>query len=213
MTEWTRHFGCEITAQDGECVVRLTGELDAAAAPLIEGVLRMLAAAGDRLAVDLHAVTFMDSAAAAALLGAEPAPVLLRPSTVAQRLLEGRAAAIGEQPPHVAGERHAVVATDRDGRVTDFNDAATDLFGWQCWEALGRPVAIVGVCPSDEALANEISLAVARGEIWRGEFDVPHRTGSALRVHVRETGLRNGGLLRLCAPAVTRGGARSPQPT
>ncbi|HET8535964.1 MAG TPA: PAS domain S-box protein [Solirubrobacteraceae bacterium] len=217
MTEWTRHYGCEITSHDRLWVVALNGELDGAAVPLIDAVLRAVQPGADQIAIDLHAVTFIDSAAVGALA---QGPVLLRPSAVAQRLLErcGAAGNIGTVAVPVApAQRHALVATDRDGRITDFNEAASELFGWQTWEALGRPVATVGICPSDEALADQISLAVARGETWDGEFDVLHRSGGAVRARVRELMLhdgagRNAGLLRLCVAAPSVAGERLPQP-
>jgi PAS domain S-box-containing protein len=218
MADWARNYGCEITSHERLWVVALNGEADVAAVPLIAAVLRILRPIADPLAVDLHAVTFIDSTMVSALAEPEPAPALLRPSGVARETLArcGAADQVGTVQVPVAGaQRHALVATDREGRVRDWNEAAVGLFGWQPWEALGRPIAAVGVCPTDEALANEISLAVRRGEAWDGEFDVLHRGGHMVHTRVREILLRDvagrdAGLLRLCAPSFA--GERLPQP-
>lgn len=220
MTGWERSYGCEVASQGRLWTVSLKGEVDAAAVPLIDGILRLVAPAADRVAVDLHAVTFLDSAAIAALVRAGGGPALVRPSVIARRALEEHGAVADADPPPIGAQRHAVVATDGDGRITDWNEAAAAFFGWQPWEALGRSIAIVGVCPTDEALAHEISLVIGRGEAWDGEFDVLHRSGGTVRAHVREVLLRGGagrpaGVLRLCSavPSPSFADARSPQLT
>ena len=134
-------------------------------------------------------------------------------SGVARRALEQgglqNLVALGD-PPAIdppGAQRHALVATDSQNRVTDFNGAAESLFGWVAWEAVGRPITTVGVCPQDEALAGEITRTVQRDEIWDGQFDVVHRNGSMLCVRARERLIRDPagkaiGMLRLLSPAV-----------
>jgi anti-anti-sigma factor len=211
VSDWTRRYGCEVASQDRTWLISVMGEIDLAAVPRIEAVLHLVEPVSDMVVLDLHAVSFMDSHAVglvgrafdrAAELGHKL--TLTRLSGVARRALEQ-----GDEPAIDASgmQRHALVATDIQSRVTDFNGAAEDLFGWAAWEAVRRPITTVAICPQDEALAAEITLTVQRNEIWDGQFDVVCRNGSTLCVRVREKLIHDPagraiGMLRLLAPAV-----------
>jgi anti-anti-sigma factor len=212
VSDWIRRYGCEVQQWDRRWTLALTGEIDLAAVARFEAVLRLVEPLSDALALDLNAVTFMDSAGAGFLVRAvdrareaRRAIALVRPSGVARRMLEDHGLYVGDAMANGDGPRpHALVATDLQGRVTDWNGAAQALFGWQSWEAVGRPIATVAVCPQDEAVAREITNTVNRNEIWDGQFDVVHRDGRALAMRVRETLIRDQagrsiGLLRLAA--------------
>jgi PAS domain S-box-containing protein len=69
----------------------------------------------------------------------------------------------------LANVNDAIIATDEQGIITDWNPAAEELLGWSAAEALGQPMAdltrpeFVGV---DQAEASSVLAATGR---WRGE--------------------------------------------
>jgi len=87
------------------------------------------------------------------------------------------------------GVRQAAIATDAAGRITDWNDAATALYGWPAAEVIGRN--IVDVTPAeisrDEAAA--IMKRLAAGEVWSGEFRVRSRGGESFLASVTDVPL------------------------
>ena len=63
-------FGLRQEAAGNWTVLQVTGEIDAATAPLLrEGLLETIASGGRRLVLDLSAVAFMDSTALGVLVG------------------------------------------------------------------------------------------------------------------------------------------------
>ena len=164
VSDWTRRYGCEVASQDRTWLVAVMGEIDLAAVPRIEAVLRLVEPVSDVVVLDLHAVSFMDSTAVGLVVRAAGRAAGLghklrftHLSGVARRALEQgglqNLIALGD-PPAIdppGTQRHALVATDTQNRVTDFNRAAEDLYRCAAWEALGR--AIATVCPRDESLA------------------------------------------------------------
>jgi anti-anti-sigma factor len=221
VSDWTRRYGCEVASQDRTWLVAVMGEIDLAAVPRIEAVLHLIEPLSDVVVLDLHAVSFMDSDAVGLLMRAADRAAergyeltVARPSGVARQALEQCGlqdrVALGDQPAISAGngmQRHALIATDTQNRLTDWNGAAEDLYGWAAWEAVGRLITTVAVCPQDEALAGEISRTVQRNEIWDGQFDVMRRNGSTFLARVREGLIRDPagraiGLLRLSVPGV-----------
>ncbi len=82
------------TAQDGVATVTIRGELDVAAVPLLSEYLAQVLRRRPRLMIfDLSGVSFMDCAAAAAIIKAgsalpgSPRPVLCHPRPLVRRLL------------------------------------------------------------------------------------------------------------------------------
>jgi PAS domain S-box-containing protein len=106
----------------------------------------------------------------------------------------------------------AVIATDLSGRVTYWNRAAEDLYGWTAEEALGHDV--LSLTPSEDQAeqAAEIMSALGRGEAWSGRFTVRRKDGSRFSALVTdapvhdETGMLVGvvgvsaDLAPVCAP-------------
>lgn len=79
-----------------------------------------------------------------------------------------------------------VIATDVNGLVTYWNDAACDLFGFSADEALGRPITEVTVPDASQEQAAAIMEALSRGESWTGEFCVQHRDGTRFPARVTD---------------------------
>ena len=92
---------------------------------------------------------------------------------------------------------YAIVTTDREGRVTSWNEGARRLMGWSEAEMLGRPIDLI-FTPEDRAAgrpAAEMAEALATGR------------GNDERWHLRRTGERFWGDGELVALADEAGGA------
>jgi diguanylate cyclase (GGDEF)-like protein/PAS domain S-box-containing protein len=75
----------------------------------------------------------------------------------------------------------AIIALDREGRVTLWNPAAEKVFGWNASEVLGRPNPIVPAEQWDEFLA--LKERVLRGESFTGaEVTRQRKNGSSLEI-------------------------------
>jgi PAS domain S-box-containing protein len=86
----------------------------------------------------------------------------------------------------LAAVGNAIIATDLDGRVTYWNKAAEDLYGWSGDEALGSSVLKLTTARQTHRQAQEIIEYLARGEIWSGEFLVARKDGSTFLAHVSD---------------------------
>ncbi len=76
----------------------------------------------------------------------------------------------------------SVMAVDRSGFVTYWNDAAAVMLGWTAEEVLGCPFDELDVFDAD-ADVRAIMKFVARGENWTGEHWVNHREGHRVPVY------------------------------
>jgi PAS domain S-box-containing protein len=79
----------------------------------------------------------------------------------------------------------AVIATDRRGMVTHWNDAAERMYGWSAAEALGRPIGELTGEGLEREFAAEIMATVRKTGRWEGERAVSHRDGSKIPAFVR----------------------------
>ena len=78
----------------------------------------------------------------------------------------------------------AVFATDRDGTINFWNDAATQLVGWTAAEATGLDLrALAHPDLSDDERA-QILETLADGARWSDEITIRHRSGTAIPVMV-----------------------------
>jgi PAS domain S-box-containing protein len=86
----------------------------------------------------------------------------------------------------------AIVATDLDGRVRQWNAAAERMFGWREHEVVGRPLPIFAGADESTVLAR---MERARsGEVSNGcEARALRRDGSAIDASLSLAPLRNGG--------------------
>lgn len=85
----------------------------------------------------------------------------------------------------------AVIATDADGSIIYWNDAAEGLYGWAEEEVVGRN--IVEITPSDlsREAAGEIMSRLLEGRSWSGDFEVRTKSGETLKVNVSDVPVRS----------------------
>ncbi len=71
----------------------------------------------------------------------------------------------------------AVVVTDLEGNIADWNVGAERLYGWSREEAVGQPVSILHVKDEPDRTA-EVLGAVEKDGKWAGEIKMLHRDGT-----------------------------------
>jgi len=72
----------------------------------------------------------------------------------------------------------AVIATDIEGRVTYWNQATEELYGWSASEAIGNN--ILSLTPTEQTQEQAIGIMeqLGKGRHWSGEFRVRRKDGS-----------------------------------
>ena len=101
-------------------------------------------------------------------------------STVASDLREQERAAerIRFQAALLNAVGQAVIATDLEGRVTYWNRAAEQIYGWDQDEAMGRRIQeLTGAARGGER-SEEVMEELRRGQPWTGEFRVRDKDGN-----------------------------------
>jgi PAS domain S-box-containing protein len=88
-----------------------------------------------------------------------------------------------------AGE--AVLATEPDGTLVYWNEAAEELYGWSEEEVLGRNVLDVTPALGSEERVTEIMERLKAGDSWSGEFSVQRRDGTVFHALVTNTPVRD----------------------
>lgn len=78
----------------------------------------------------------------------------------------------------------AVIATDINGVIKYANRFASELFGWNPQEMLGRNIRDLVVPESGMEMAADVIAKLKRGESWSGEFIVRHRDGRLFTIYV-----------------------------
>ncbi len=91
-----------------------------------------------------------------------------RKAQAAQRFQAQLLGAVGE----------AVIATDLDGTVRYWNEAAEQLYGWSANEVLGRPITDVTFPTDMTGDADEVMAAVTADKTLSGQFSVQRRDGT-----------------------------------
>lgn len=81
---------------------------------------------------------------------------------------------------------HAAIATTLDGTVVYWNRCASDLYGWQASEAIGKNIMEITVAEGLETSADAIMSALREGQSWQGEFVVHRRDGSRFTAMVAD---------------------------
>ena len=87
----------------------------------------------------------------------------------------------------VAAEGKAVIATDVNGRILYWNDAAEELYGWTSAEVLG--LNVVDVTPSllSQPEAAQVMKVLRSAESWTGSFKVRDKEGRMFAVQVTDS--------------------------
>ena len=71
----------------------------------------------------------------------------------------------------------AVVVTDLQGNITDWNKGSEALYGYTKEEAIGQPVNILHVPEDTDHITSEVISAVEKFGKWTGEIRMLHKNG------------------------------------
>ena len=103
---------------------------------------------------------------------------------------------------------HAVIATDMQGTVLFWNDAAEQLYGWSAADAVGLDITEVTVPEVSQQAAAEIMAALRDGRSWSGGFPVRRRGGEVMHALVTDSGVyRDGELIGIVGASLNLGDA------
>lgn len=86
---------------------------------------------------------------------------------------------------------HAVIATDLDGTIFMWNEAAEQLYGWTAAEAIGRPIEDLVIPNRMRERASEIMAQLQAGRPWSGVFMVHRKDNSTFPALVTDSALRD----------------------
>jgi PAS domain S-box-containing protein len=81
----------------------------------------------------------------------------------------------------------AVMATDWQGKVIYWNNAAEKIYGWSPSEAIGQNIMDLTPAQQTKEQAIEIMKTLSAGKTWAGEFDVKRKDGSSFPAFVTDT--------------------------
>ena len=71
----------------------------------------------------------------------------------------------------------AVVVTDVQGIITDWNKGSENLYGYSKKEVIGKPVSILHVPEDVEHITSEVIASVEKHGKWSGEVRMLHKDG------------------------------------
>ena len=121
--------------------------------------------------------------------GGGPCRVVLLHERIAEPRLVARQLRL--QAHLLASVEQAVIATDLCGNIIFWNPFAERMYGWSSSEVVGRNIIDITPAQTTRAQAEQIMARLNRGESWSGEFEVRHRTGRSMPIHVTDSPLRN----------------------
>jgi PAS domain S-box-containing protein len=81
----------------------------------------------------------------------------------------------------------AIIATDMNGNIIYWNDAAEQLYGWSEAEVLGRNIVDVTPAETTREQAVKVMDKLIAGESWSGEFGAKRRDGTPFSAIVTNT--------------------------
>ncbi|CAI5493654.1 unnamed protein product [Closterium sp. Naga37s-1] len=83
----------------------------------------------------------------------------------------------------------SIIVTDLEGHITYWNRAATEIYGWEPEEVLGRLVFEVLALPAEDMgeCGIQIFAALSRGDKWSGEWSVRTKAGDVIEIMVVDT--------------------------
>ncbi|MEW6050620.1 MAG: PAS domain S-box protein [Candidatus Zixiibacteriota bacterium] len=125
-------------------------------------------------------------AVAAATLGSLilPANPANRPSATSLTRNSGSDRAASRQSALLSAIPQAVIAVDKIGVVTFWNEGAEEMYGWTSEEAVGRYVSDLLFAGQDEGLQTEIRETLAHGGTFQKEFTVSDRNGRLVPIEL-----------------------------
>ncbi len=105
----------------------------------------------------------------------------------------------------------AIIATDLDGVVLYWNQAAQELYGWSAAEATGRNITTLTVPEVAQDVAADIIAALRDGVPWSGGFPVRRKDGRRFPALVTDAGIyRRGQLVGIVGVSTNLGTALRP---
>ncbi|CAI5516249.1 unnamed protein product [Closterium sp. Naga37s-1] len=80
----------------------------------------------------------------------------------------------------------SIIVTDLEGHITYWNRAATEIYGWEPEEVLGRLVFEVLALPAEDMseCGVQIFAALSHGDKWSGEWSVRTKAGNIIEIMV-----------------------------
>lgn len=85
----------------------------------------------------------------------------------------------------------AVIATDQEGKVTFWNRAAEQMYGWSSAETLGVPIIEITPTVDSKAESDAILARLQQGHGWSGELRLRRRDGTVFPALVTDTPIDN----------------------
>lgn len=76
----------------------------------------------------------------------------------------------------------AIIATDLDFRITSWNAAAEEMYGWSAEEAIGRTTAQLFPTTYPQGSAAEVLRQFRESGVWKGEVIQPRKDGAPIDV-------------------------------
>ena len=98
---------------------------------------------------------------------------------------------IAYQAGLLANVHDAIFATDADHKVTFWNRAAEDLFGWKAAEATGRRGSDLVLSRPGGATAAEVNESLRKTGRWEGEAVTQRKDGTAVPIEARSIALKD----------------------
>ena len=87
----------------------------------------------------------------------------------------------------------ALIVTDLDGTVVQWNKAAEELYGWTAEEAVGSQINDLCVPEMAQETAADVMAALRNGVPWSGSFPVRRKDGSIFTALVTDSGVYHDG--------------------
>jgi PAS domain S-box-containing protein len=78
----------------------------------------------------------------------------------------------------------AMIVTDLEGVVTQWNPHAEAIYGWTADEAVGMPIADLTVGPVTQSTADSIMDRLRQGKHWYGSFEARRRDGDLITIQI-----------------------------
>ncbi|MEO5893246.1 MAG: PAS domain S-box protein [Ferruginibacter sp.] len=85
----------------------------------------------------------------------------------------------------------SVIATDLNGIIIFWNNAAQNLYGWSAGEAMGKNITDITPAQQTREEAKEIMQKLSQGQNWAGEFIVQRKDLTSFPAFVADTPMYN----------------------